>query len=537
MKKLISILLVLTLSLSVFGGCSKKDTSNGGNTSTKKASTEKTTEVESKTEKLTEEDNFLCSDKPLELTIFEFTKKPFKNDYPVFVKAAEMTNIHLKGVVSESSSDSKQAFNLMVASGEMADIIAYDRTRINELALEGAFAPLGDLIAEHAPNLHAFFEAHPDVKKHATASDGKIYIIPFIADGDAAQGWFVREDWLETLGLEQPKTIDELYNVLKAFKEQDPNGNGKADEIPFFNRDRNIKSKMADFALLWGAYHDWYVEDGQVKYGPFEPAHKTAYENIANWYAEGLIDNEIYTRGKTARDVLLKDNLGGMTHDWFGSTSGYNDKVDVEGFKFTPFAPPANIDGQVIERTKRLKLGYAGWGVSASNKHLVETIKYFDFFFTEEGRRLMNFGIEGETYTMVDGEPIFMDNILNAEVSAVLALREYGCQTGTGFQQDFNYEKQWMNKIAFKGVDDYMKNGYFMEQFPRSLPYTPEEKERLAELMVAIETLRDETMQKWVLGAEEVSVGYDNYITSLKNFKIEEAIAIQQAAYDRFADK
>lgn len=474
---------------------------------------------------------------PLELTIFESLKKPFDSEYPIFLKATEYTNVTLKGVISDSSSDAKQSFNLMVASGDMADIVAFDRTRIQELALEGAFTPLDDLIDQHAPNIKAFFESRPEIKKHATAADGNIYHIPFIPDGEAASGWFIRMDWLEKLGLEKPTNIDELYNVLKAFREGDPNGNGKADEIPFFNRHNVHSQKLYDLVMLWGAHEEWYLDGDQVKFGPMEPAYKTAYENLAQWYDEGLIDMEIYTRGKTARDVALRENIGGMTHDWFGSTSGYNDKItDIDGFLFAPFAPPANIDGEVMERTVRSKLHWGGWAISSSNEHIIETIKYFDFFFTEEGRRLMNFGIEGETYTMVNGEPIFMDHILNAEGGAVAALREYGCQTATGFQQDFNYEKQWMNPIAAKGVEEYMNGGYFMEQFP-ILQYTPEEKIRISELMVAINTLRDETSQKWILGAEDVSSGYDDYIESLRKYNIEEAVAIQQAAYNRYIGK
>ena len=473
----------------------------------------------------------------LELTIFESLKKPFDNEYPVFLKAAEKTNIKLKGVVSDSSSDSKQSFNLMVASGDMADIIAYDRTRIQELALEGAFAPLDDLIDEYAPHIKAFFSSHPRIKKHATASDGKIYHIPFIPDGDSACGWFIRMDWLKKLNLEVPKNIDELYTVLKAFKEGDPNGNGEADEIPFFNRNTTHTEKLADLLLLWGAHEKWYLDGDTVKFGPMEPAYKTAYENLAKWYSEGLIDMEIFTRGKTARDVVLRANTGGMTHDWFASTSGYNDKItDIDGFSFLPFAPPADINGEVIERTVRSKLSWGGWAISSSNKHLIETIKYFDFFFTEEGRRLMNFGIEGETYTMVNGEPVFMDFILNADGGAVRALREYGCQTVTGYQQDFNYEKQWMNPIAFAGVAEYVKGDFFMEKFP-TFQYTTDENTRLSELMVAINTLRDETSQKWILGAGNVTSGYDEYVKSLTKFNIKEATGIQQDAYDRFIGK
>lgn len=541
MKKLITMLVVLTMSVSMLAACGGQDSDTAADTTTKAAEeTKAATADNEKTDEAAMEEGskFLASDERLVLSIFESLKKPFDNDYPVFLKAGEMTNIYLEGVVSQSSSDAKEAFNLMMASGDLADIVAWDRSAIQQYAVEGAFIPLEDLIAEHAPNIQAFFDARPEIKAHATASDGSIYHIPFVPDGDAAQAWFIRQDWLDKLGLEQPKNAEELYTVLKAFKEQDPNGNGEADEIPFFHRGKDLQ----DLALLWGARNGinntgWYLDGDTVKYGPYEPELAVAYKELAKWYAEGLIDPEIYTRGGTARDFALKENVGGMTHDWFGSTSGYNDgKVDVEGFNFIPFAPPADMNGVVSERTVRNKLHWGGWAIAASNQHPIETIKYFDFFFTEEGRRLMNFGIEGETYDMVDGKPVLKDSVINAEQGAVFKLREYGAQTATGYQQDFEYEKQWMNPIAFKGVEMYTENGYFAEPFP-TLQLTDEELQRHAELMVAIDSLVSEHRQKWVLGAEEVDASYDSFIKSLETFGVEEAISIMQAAYDRHIGK
>ena len=102
-----------------------------------------------------------------------------------------------------------------------------------------------------------------------------------------------------------------------------------------------------------------------------------------------------------------------------------------------------------------------------------------------------------------------------------------------GVQQDFEYEKQLMNKDALAGVQMYVDNKYFGPQFP-TLQYTDEENARLSELMTAIETLKVETAQKWLLGSEDVEAGYEAYKTALDNFGMAEAIQIQQAAYDRY---
>lgn len=536
MKRLLSLLLTLAL-LATVTACTKQEEKKQDDPKpavegTEKAETPEAKEGEKK-EETAEPANFLASEKPLELSIFYFLHEPYKDDNAVMKKAAELTNISLTGYVSQSSSENKEAFTLMAASGKLADIVCWDNAQIGgELAQQGAFVALDELM-EYAPHIKAFFDANPEIKNHVTANDGHIYSIPYIPDGDAAQGWYIRKDWLDKLGLKEPVNAQELHDVLLAFKEKDPNGNGKADEIPYFNRDKSPKTVFADFAQLWGAKEMWYEEDGKVKYGPYEPAYKEAYKNLAQWYKEGLIDQEIYTRGKTARDVLLKENLGGMTHDWFASTSKYNSNEGMpEGFNFAVIAPPADKDGKVYERTVRSKLHWCGWGIAASNPDPVATMKYFDFFFTEEGRRLSNFGVEGETYTMANGKPVFKEEILT-NGDPVVNLRGFGCQMTIGVQQDFEYEKQLMNKDALAGVQMYVDNNYFGPQFP-TLQYTEEENARLSELMTAIDTLKVETAQKWVLGSEDVESGYEAFKSALEKFGMEEAIQIQQAAYDRY---
>ena len=87
----------------------------------------------------------------------------------------------------------------------------------------------------------------------------------------------------------------------------------------------------------------------------------------------------------------------------------------VPGFELKAFAPPASISGKRIEEHRRTPVKPEGWAITMANKHPVETIKYFDFFFSEEGRRMANFGIEGKHYDMIDGKPIFKPEVLNAD--------------------------------------------------------------------------------------------------------------------------
>ena len=200
-------------------------------------------------------------DEPLELTVHMHWARAqgygpggdTSKIYPVEEVARKQTNIHLIDKTSgRNTTDNAEAMNLLLATGDLPDIVggANIRQPVNEYGPQGAFVPLNDLVAEHAPNIQAWFDEHPEIWDAISAYDGNVYYIPYLPDGKYARAWFVRQDWLDTLGLERPDNVDELYEVLVAFRDQDPNGNGVKDEIPFFVRDWE---EVLRLLTLWDA--------------------------------------------------------------------------------------------------------------------------------------------------------------------------------------------------------------------------------------------------------------------------------------------
>ncbi|MFB9279633.1 extracellular solute-binding protein [Cohnella cellulosilytica] len=473
---------------------------------------------------------------PRELSFYYYSSVfQVTGDLPIFKEAAKKTGVSLKNV-APSGGDDAQAWNLLLASGELPDIVAYQIPGLNNIAAQSALTPLDDLLDENAPNFKAFLEENKAIKSAITAADGKIYVVPFVNDGEAQEGWFIRQDWLDKLGLQAPTTVQEYYEVLKAFREKDPNGNNKKDEIPFFSR--NATTGFSSLFPLWDATLSFKLKDGKIVYGPNEPEYKTALTETAKWYKEGLIDQEIFTRGNTARDVLFGNDTGGSTHDWFASTANFNNQIPatVPKFSLRPIAPPASISGKTFEVTKRDPLGNnAGWAISAKAKDPAAILRYMDFWWTEEGRRLLNFGIEGETYTMVDGKPIFTEEVLSQPSVVDYLIKTTGAQLNIGAQQDFAYEEQWTNKIALEGVKMYVDNNYFAEDYllPK-LSFTLDEDKRLNELFPSIQTYVMETSQKWFMGGEPVEGNYDRFVQQLQTLKLDEVLSIYNAAYERF---
>lgn len=541
MKKLLALLLAFIL---IMTGCTKtanepESTATTSVSETSGQTQDQGTETPEASEK---QMGSKIVDETLELSIHMHFRNAYvyNEDWPVFKKAEELTNIRLKGVAPSSATDTQEVFNLLMASGDLPDIIEGNNLQDDFIryGMEGAFVPLEDLIAEHAPNIQKFLDEHPYVKTFASGPDGHMYFIPYIPEGGVAKGYFIRQDWLDKLGLTTPTNVDELYTVLKAFAERDPNGNGLKDEIPYFSRHvgENFKDNEATrLTHFWGAKTDFFVDSqGKVNHGFVTDEFKTGMINVAKWYAEGLIDPEIYTRGGKARDIALGNDIGGFNHDWFGSNAAYNNSLgeQIPGFNFLPIAPPADINGDVWEEFNRDLVKPDGWAITAMNQHPIETIKYFDFWFTEEGRRLMNFGIEGVQYDMVDGQPIFKEEVVKGEKSAQAQLWDIGAQVPIGFFQDFGYEVQTYNEIAQAGVNMYIDNGYIVEPFPY-VSFNQEEQEIFDEIYTNITTYMRETHQMWILGGQSVEEGWDAYIKQLDQLGFNDLLKIHQAAYDR----
>lgn len=481
---------------------------------------------------------------PTEFSIFlNFNNMPFNSEWKVWKAIAEDTNVSLKGVIPQSSSNEEEAYNLMLSSGELADIIGYkDPAVLEQLGRNGGLLPLNDLIDKYAPNIKKHMEENPEFKKKSYALDGNIYFIPQDYELKSAEFWWIRKDWLDKLGLEVPTTVDELYTVLSAFRNDDPNGNGIKDEVPLFDR---AGYKMPDeYLYLWDTSTEFYARDGKIEFEPMEANFKTGVSNLVKWYKEGLIDPEIFTRGPKSRDILFSGDLGGCTHDWV-STGNYNKslKDSVEGFEVVPMAPPALPSGEVVERTFRTP--GTGWGISYQCKNPELVMKFFDYFFTEAGANFINWGIKDDTYSVkADGEKYFLDSVLNSDKSPIGYLRSYGVQYRVGMIQEAAYEYAFMSDIGKTANKLYNSNlQWYRNDIPpyadgaMQLKYEADDEAEYLRIMSNIRPYVAEKFQSWMLGTSSFEADYNEFISQLKSRGIERAIEINQKAYDLYQGK
>ncbi|MFI3228070.1 MAG: extracellular solute-binding protein [Clostridia bacterium] len=546
LKKIIATLLLASMTLSMVAcsssdsSTSTTDTSSSSSSSSSDSSAATTEAVVVTTEK--GDGEYACSDTPIELDTFAIFQETYvlQTDQPIVQEIAAFTNVQMIGAASEYTSSSAEAFNLLMTKVELPDMIGGNYLDIAKYGAEGAFIPLNDLLEEYAPDIMAIFEKYPEVQAAMTSEDGNIYAVPFVYSDTLAQVWYIRQDWLDLLGLDMPTTVDEYEAVLTAFVNEDPNGNGVKDEIGFFMRQNNYDHNLIPLMSLWGIQDQWYVNaDGEVAIGSYSQEFKAAMEGISDWYAKGLIDPEIFIADNYVRDQFFAADTGGSTHDWIPSTSGYNDSITeyVEDFFISAMLPPADTNGDVWEPLTRGRITGNAWGISCDNEYPVESIKLMNFLFTDKGRDIVTYGIEGETFTYNDaGEPIYTDDVLNSDQAVNTLINSMGGGNQcVAYLHDASYEAQMMSASGADDLDMYLEADVVDNLYPLipTLSFTSDETEILTSTWVACRSYMCEKIEAWTYDGSLIEKEFDTYIETLQKMGMDDVVQVYNDAYAR----
>lgn len=476
------------------------------------------------------------------LGINEWNDMDFIKDYE------EKTGIHMD-ITTPPQSEFKTKLNLDFASGDIPDVIyAGGPNTLNAAAevdygSQGLLAPLEDLIPEYAPNFNKLMEENPEIKKSITTTDGHIYAIPHINEGPTSKWimgpvWYNGE-WLNNLGVEElPKTTDEFYDLMVRFKNEDPNGNGEADEIPI--SDVNFGGIrhwfMPAFGLKgWGVQ----VNDNKVSYSFTDPGFRGYLEFMHKLYANGLIDQEIFSQSKEQLQAKGQDDRLGVFQEWYSYfITGRDESEAINDPMFAPLTSEYQKD-PVMPIVTGIKRG--SFAISSKNPSPEAALRWIDTFYTKEGFDYLYYGPEGSYWVWNDDKTVkeYSDAAKNSDdpekyrgyvtpaygitVPAYsVPLDPIGGETDSSFN-DF-IEKETEEKI--------LNNGEII--FP--LTYlTNEENEEVSDITVELETYMKENEAQFINGSKELNdQTWQEYLDTMNKIGAERLIEIYQAAYDRW---
>lgn len=286
---------------------------------------------------------------------------PLDNQYTRNIK--ENLNIEVEHAFTASGANMPQKISLAIASNDLPDAMVVGPIELRQMVEADQLADLTDVYKNYAsPTIKEIIEGTGGAALKTVTFDGKIMAIPGVQlKADGIHTMWIRQDWLDKLGLEPPKTIEDLEKVAKAFVEQDPDGNGKADTIGisgpqsgdgkmyanFLESKNNLYGFDAIFSAF-GAYPGFWVNgaDGKPAYGSTLPETKEALVKLSEMYAAGLIDPEMAVR-KDSKEPVVSGKSGMFFAPWWMGYGPVSDAVQNDPkANWQSYALPLNKDGK-----------------------------------------------------------------------------------------------------------------------------------------------------------------------------------------------
>lgn len=414
----------------------------------------------------------------------------------------------------------------------------------------GIFIPLESYINEDTmPNLSKLVKERPELLATCTMPDGHIYTLPSVSEmgftysdgkdyqiGAIPQFMAINKEWLEAVNMEMPTTIDELHDVLVAFKENDCNGNGDpTDEIPLSfewgHWCANMTSLFSAFGFTdYNADHR-AIQDGKVYYNASTENYKAAMEYFHQWYAEGLIDIEAFSQDDSqyiAKGSSEDAKLGVFA--WWEIPEVVGDHADE--YEYLTFLSGA--DGTIgVNLNEQGTTNHSKFAVTSSCKNPELLLKWVDQCYDPVLSMQIIYGPIGEYFEeQPDENGVYVETAeaggnLKAKTELWAPSRQLSSDFGTYYYMEARAQQRLddLSNIWFEKVNNF-------EYYP-SVVYTLEETETINEYISDLNDYVSETSANWIIngGIEEE---WDKYVSQLENMGVNDVVAAWQSAYDRY---
>lgn len=582
-KKVMLLVLAFTMSLVLLVGCGKD---NGG----KKDTPDET----GKTGETGDNDPFKFDsvsdvtfplEEPLEMTVFVYASNTGGNTYEdnyVTDWIEEKTNIRLKFVHDVDGDEAKTKLNLLMTDPDnLPDIFLatqWSKSEVQSYGQQGLILPLDEYL-EDAPLWNELNEVAPGRKGDLIMSDGHVYTY-----GDTNECFhcqfqhrmWIYKPWVDALNDgKMPETTEELYEYLVKVKNNDPNGNGIADEIPMTgflggwstdptvwlinsfvqaNNPLNNTNPTVGAGLVVN-------KDGKIEYSVMKEEYRESMKYISKLYKDGLLDNQTFTQDNTQFTAALDNeevNLvalhpgGALQVDgdnfWPGKEGKWQDWALIE-----PVEGPNGV--RLAARNLDNYFGSSIGSVSANCEYPEIAVALFDFLASEEGTNVQTFGPEGTTWiwteegTALDGgTPAYEKIVIDDDFDWV----------GNGFERDYDYwywhsdamlrssTADFRGKLRVlnpdldgefllqKSAEAYEPFGPELSSIVPNLVFEGQDAQFISESTVTIGGYINQATVQFITGAMDPEADWDTYITRLEDMGVEEYLNIYQQYYDKY---
>ena len=449
----------------------------------------------------------------------------------------EKTGVKVDWQFPSAGTDATQAFNLMLAGDALPDIIVF--TLYNDAQQYMDDGIIRDLSAEmpvYSPAYWEILQANEHFDLSAKTDAGQYWAYQSLREsawGATYIGPVVRQDWLNEQGLSMPETIEDWDNVIRTFYEE------YGAQFAF------VSSRMnPGFASAFGAYTSFspsmYVDnEGKAQYAMAQEEWKNYMAQLHEWYADGLIDTDSVTLDDSGLRSKVLNGKVGTSCTAISQLTNWVFDAEKEGtgaeWVGAPYVPAEDGSICFVQAEDTVSPYAAAVTTSCPDEKLPLVLRWLDYGYTDEGYLYWNYGVEGETYTVIDGVPTFTDLLTNDPEGISIALQKYIGTTGTGLAvQAENMVRQKNVPASVEAVDLWVEDNETSEHlYPTGVSLTTDESSELSAIENAINTYASEMALKFLTGEESLD-NFDNFVETLNEIGLPRVLEIRQAAYDRF---
>lgn len=457
-----------------------------------------------------------------------------------------------------SGSTGNEAFMTLLAGSDRPDIIEYNWVTYDggagKAIDDGVIIALDDYLEEYAPNYYDYMEGEKGKEKdylyklQSTTDDGRYYGFNQLSIGSTRcfSGLVVRGDLLEKWGMDIPETIDDWTAFFAKAK-------GEGYKYPFTSNDWALSFKINTntFNTAFGVGKNFYPVDGKIVFAPFEDGFKEYVAQLSEWSKNGYIDPSFITNDWSKIEGNLANEFSVASMIYASDIGSIVDAAKKKNPEFELVGCPLPVaqrgDVSAIHDPSAEAYGTA-LAISAQCPNPEKAISFCDYIYSEEGNILHTFGIEGDTFEIVDvdGEKHYQytDKIIDYEKSGVNnvseAIYKYCLPANhPGLTQHPDYLNSYYPLDSQKQAISVWNEGMSVDaenSMPDRLAYTEDEAKERQDILEVAEAELDIALYEIILGNASVDT-YDEAIKQAKKNGYDRVLEINQAAYDRYLSK
>lgn len=577
-KKMLALLMSCIMTAGVLGGCGADNAKEGSSSAAASATT---ATIEGSSAEGTENSMFNepgmlpIVKEPITLTVFApaNTEGSWEDNAQV-KELEEATGIHLEWQTCASSDNVQEKLSTMFASGEMPDIILtgvssenrYDKATEQALGEQGLVLSLNDYLDTVSVGYKQAFEEIDGLKEYITTPDGNIYSLPNI-DGSLHVQYnmklWINTQWLDNLGLDMPTTTEEFYEVMKAFKEKDANGNGDPnDEIPLSTVTSGAGTQLDGFLMnpfqLTSETNKLYVDNGKVTFAPAQEGYKEGLKYLNQLYAEGLLNPESFTQDKNNQVNVNEAGDECVIGAFLAQRPGYACDLSTEPYskkweQYQSLAPLAGPDGQCVASWNPYVMFQSGMTfISSSCTNPEAAFRLLDYISTQTYRSSL--GIEGVHYELLDagttelgldGETKALYKRTNADTTnqslgqlvALVRTPEFLAAEATNpnpYAEDVK-PLNGRQVVMYKASLEHQKVQQSLDSVMPDLYMSQADSSEMSLIKTNVMDTQKEYMVQFITGAKNIDSEWDSYLKALDNVGLARYLELLQKAYDESA--